>query len=68
MRTFWVPLSVIGAIIVIILGIIASAGVTALVFTVISIVFTQGELVGFFPGFLKNCYTFRISLVFSQVF
>lgn len=62
-RTFWVPLSVIGAIIVIILGIIASAWVTALVFTVISTVFTQGELVGFSTYFMYSLVFFIVATI-----
>jgi hypothetical protein len=53
----------VGTIIAIILGIIASAGVTALVFTVINTIFTQGELVGFSTYFTYSLVFFTAATV-----
>jgi len=59
-RIFWIPLLITGAILVILAGIIVSAGLTALILTAIQAISTNSEFLGF------NTY-FIYSLVFFVV-
>ena len=59
-RIFWIPLMVTGAILVILAGIIVSAGLTASILTAIQAIATNSEFLGF------NTY-FIYSLVFFVV-
>ena len=62
-RTFWVPLSVIGAIILIILGITVCAGVTALTFEMIHAMCTDGTWTGFSTYFAYSTVFYTVMML-----
>ena len=59
-RIFWIPLAVVGAILGIVLGIIVCAGTTALVFTILGTVCTNGELVNFSTYFAYSSVFYTV--------
>jgi hypothetical protein len=67
-RIFWLPLLIVGAILVILAGITVSAAVTALVFTMLHAMFTQGEWTGFSTYFTYSFVFFvAATLVYGAI-
>ena len=62
-RLFWVPILIIGSILIIILGIIVSSAVTALVFEMFHALFTNGQWDGFNTYFAYSLVFFTVSTV-----
>lgn len=62
-RLFWVPILIIGSILIIILGIIVSSAVTAFVFEMFNALFTNGQWDGFKTYFAYSLVFFTVSTV-----
>lgn len=59
-RIFWIPLMFIGSILIIILGIIVSAGITAFIFEMIHAMCTDGTWTGFSTYFAYSAVFYAV--------
>jgi hypothetical protein len=62
-RIFWIPLMVIGGILLIILGIIVCAGVTAFTFEMIHALCTDGTWTGFSTYFAYSAVLYTVMIL-----